>query len=361
MKQPIAVAMAGGGTGGHVIPALAVAHELKAMGHRPFFIGTRSGMEARLVPNEGFEIDWVEIGQFNRVSTAVRLRTLAMLPLSIVRAMFVLRRRKARAVFSMGGYVAAPVVVAAVLLGIPVVAMEPNAVPGLVNRRLGRAVSRALLSFAEAAKFFPPGRSEVTGVPVRREFFESKPKEPGDTFTLLVTGGSRGSRTLNRATRESWPLFASAAPKVRVILQSGKDMEAELAAEFAETGLEGSISAFVTDMPDAFEAADLVVCRSGASTVAELAAAGKPAILVPFPYAADDHQLKNAQALAAQNAARVVPDSDLSGQRLFEEVMRFVHEPALLREFRTTIARYAKPNAAVRAAAVLEEVACELD
>lgn len=357
MKQPIDLAMAGGGTGGHIVPALAVALELRAHGHRPYFIGTRSGMEARLVPDAGYEIEWIEIGQFNRAGAANQIKTALLLPMSILGALSILRRRETRAVFSMGGYVAAPVVVAAVLLGIPVVAMEPNAIPGMVNRRLGRLVTRALLTFPEAAKFFPPGRAEVTGVPVRQAFFDAPEKPAGEPFSVLVTGGSRGSRTLNIATRDSWPLFAKSRMKVDVMLQCGKDMEAELTESLRRSGAAGTVNAFVSDMPSAFAAADLVVCRSGASTVAELAAAGKPAILVPFPFAADDHQMKNAEAMAVAGAARVVRDSEMTGARLFDEVMRLANDPATLKSLARAMREFAKPNAAQRAAKVLEEVA----
>lgn len=357
MREPIGVAMAGGGTGGHIVPALAVALELVARGHRPYFIGTRNGMEARLAPDAGYEIEWIEIGQFNRVAAATQIKTALLLPLSILRALSILKRRKTKAVFSMGGYVAAPVVIAAVMLGIPVVAMEPNAIPGMVNRRLGRMATRALLSFSEAAKFFPPGRAEVTGVPVRQAFFDAPETPAENRFSVLVTGGSRGSRTLNTAVRDSWPLFAKAEVKVEVMLQCGREMEAELSEAFAKSGVTGSVSAFLSDMPSMFASAHLVVCRSGASTVAELAAAGKPAILVPFPFAADDHQLKNAEAMASAGAAIVVRDAEMTGARLFEEVMRLAGDLPALKSLAAAMRAFAKPNAAQRAAKVLEEVA----
>jgi UDP-N-acetylglucosamine--N-acetylmuramyl-(pentapeptide) pyrophosphoryl-undecaprenol N-acetylglucosamine transferase len=304
-------------------------------------------MEARLVPEADFPVHFIDIGQFNRVDVGTRVWTMLRLPLSVLAAGRILRREKARAVFSMGGYVAAPPFIAAVLLGIPVVAMEPNALPGLVNRQLGRWVTRALLSFPEAAKFFPPGRSEVTGVPATQ----------GSSFNLLVTGGSRGSRTLNNASRDSWPLFGGDKQQIRFLLQCGREMEPELRQEFQRAGIEGSVTAFVSDMASAFAEAQIVVCRSGASTVAELAAAGKPAVLVPFPYAADDHQAKNAEALAKAGAARTVKDSEMTGARLYEEVMALARNPEARAHLSENIRRFARPAAAERAASVLEEVA----
>src|SRR5450631_394573 len=216
--------MAGGGTGGHVMPALAVARELRTRGHAVRFIGTRRGLEAKLAPAEGFPIEWIEIGGLNRVSLRKALITLAELPFSVWTASRMLDRDRPAAVFSMGGFVAGPVLLAALWKRVPVVVMEPNAIPGFTHRKLARFVSRALLSFPETAKWFPAAVTEVTGMPVREEFFAIPPKrlrdKPlGDKLTVLITGGSQGSRTLNRAAQESWPLWEKAA--VRLIHQTG--------------------------------------------------------------------------------------------------------------------------------------------
>ena len=306
--------MAGGGTGGHVIPALAVARELRQRGHRVFFVGTQRGLEARLAPGEGFELKKIEIGGLNRVGLRQKLSTLARLPFTTLGCFRLVRG--VSAVFSMGGYVAGPVVMAALLRGVPVVVMEPNAVPGFTNRAIGRFVSRALVSFAETAGYFPKGRTEITGLPVREEFFRIVPKARGGTLNLLITGGSQGSRTLNRAGSESWPLFRQAGLAVRIVHQSGAGEAERLREEFLRSGLEGEVVPFIADMPAAFAGADLVVCRSGAGAVSELAAAGKPAILAPFPFAADDHQTRNAEALERAGAARLVPDDQMNGGKL---------------------------------------------
>lgn len=354
--------MAGGGTGGHVVPALAVARELKSRGHRVVFVGTRAGIEAKLVPAAGFEMEWIETGAWQRVGLRQRLKTLWRIPVSLARSWRLLESAGAAAVFSLGGYVAAPVVLAAFLRRVPVVVMEPNALPGLVNRLGGRWVARALLGFETTRAWFPAGRSEVTGVPVREEFF-SLPARPADEektekeLSILITGGSRGSRTLNQAFRQSWPLFRAAGIPVRFHLQCGVDAQADLARDFAATGLAGSVDAFIAAMPAAFAGADLVVGRSGANAVAELAAAGKPAILVPFPFAADDHQKKNAEVLAAAGAARLVEDRDFTGQRLFDEVSRLAADRRLLAAMAAAARPLARPGAAARAARILEEVA----
>jgi UDP-N-acetylglucosamine--N-acetylmuramyl-(pentapeptide) pyrophosphoryl-undecaprenol N-acetylglucosamine transferase len=349
--------MAGGGTGGHVVPALAVARELRRRGHDVFFVGTERGLEARLVPAEGFGFERIEVGGLNRVGVRQKVATLCRLPFTTLGCRRYLS--DVAAVFSMGGYVAGPPVMAALTGRVPVVVMEPNAVPGFTNRVIARFVSRALISFPETARYFPWGRTEVTGLPVRDEFFRLAPKPRGDVFHLLVTGGSQGSHTLNRAARESWPLFQKSGLRVRIVHQCGTAAYDEMRGAFAESGLEGQIVPFIANMPEAFGAADLVVCRAGAGTVSELAAAGKPAILVPFPFAADDHQVRNAEAIERGGAGKMVRDAEMTGERLFTLVSGLAAAPAGLDAMAEAGRQFAKPGAARRAAEVLEEVALQ--
>lgn len=357
MSEPLSFAMVGGGTGGHVIPALAVARELRRRGHQPFFVGTRRGLEAKLVPAGGFPMEWIEIGGLKRVGAVKTLRTLWQLPPGIVRANRVLRLRQAAAVFSMGGYVAGPVMVAAWRRRIPIVLMEPNAMPGMTSRWMSRIVERALVSFPEAAAHFPPGKAELTGLPVREEFFRIPPRRRESKLALLITGGSQGSRRLNQVARESWPLFRRESFPVRVTIQTGSAEHERLAREFADSGLEGQVAPFIDDMPAAFAQADLLICRAGAGAVAELAAAGRPAILVPFPYAADQHQLRNAEAMERAGAARLVPDAELTGERLFRETVSLASADGLLERMGEAARGLARPGAAVRAADLMEELA----
>jgi len=353
---PAVFLMAGGGTGGHVIPALAVARELRQRGHAPFFVGTSRGLEATLVPREKFRLELVRIGGLKRVGWRQTAATLWQLPISTFRAARLLKANRVAAVFSMGGYVAGPPVIAALLRHVPVVVMEPNAVPGFTNRRIARFVSRALIGFPETARYFPPGRTEITGLPVREEFFTLPPKTSGP-FTLLITGGSQGSRTLNQAARQSWPLFRESGLPVRIVHQTGPAAFEEFRAAFAGSGLDGEALPFIPDMPAAFAEASLVVCRSGAGAVAELAAAGKPSILSPFPFAADQHQLRNAEAFARAGAARLVPDREMTGEKLFQTVAALAAEPGALERMGQAARKLAHPGAARRAADVLEEVA----
>jgi UDP-N-acetylglucosamine--N-acetylmuramyl-(pentapeptide) pyrophosphoryl-undecaprenol N-acetylglucosamine transferase len=341
--------MAGGGTGGHVIPALAVAGELRARGHAVRFIGTRRGLESKLVLAENFPLEYIEIGGLKRVGLRRTLTTLAELPVSVWQAARMLERSGAAAVFSMGGYVAGPVLLAALWKRLPVVVMEPNAMPGFTHRRLARFVSRALLSFEETARWFPRGRTEITGLPVREEFAALKPKTRSMLLTVLITGGSQGSRTLNRAAEQAWPLLKSA--KIRLIHQTGLAAYEEIAARFRSADVDGEITPFFSDMPAAFAQADLVVSRAGAGTVSELAAAGKPSILVPLPTASDQHQLRNAQAFERAGASRLLLDSETTGPRLVEEIAKISNQ---LDQMAAAVRSLAHPGAARRAAEVLE-------
>jgi UDP-N-acetylglucosamine--N-acetylmuramyl-(pentapeptide) pyrophosphoryl-undecaprenol N-acetylglucosamine transferase len=346
--------LAGGGTGGHVFPGIAVALELRARGHSVRFIGTERGMESKLVPQAGFPFDRIEIGGLNRVGFRRMLQSLVELPSSIWQSSRLLARSKPAAVFSTGGYVAGPVLIAALWKRIPVVVMEPNAIPGFTHRKLSHFVARALVSFEESAKWFPEGRAELTGMPVREEFFSVPEKPPGKPLTVLITGGSQGSRTLNRAVEESWPLW----PKdlVRLIHQTGRAAFEELAPRFRGAGVGGEVVAFVDDMAKMLAEADLVLCRSGMGTVSELAAAGKPAILVPLPTASDQHQLRNAEAFAKAGAGILVVDAEMTGGRLVEEVTRLVKNPGVLVEMGRSARKFVRQGAAHRAAEVLEEM-----
>lgn len=367
-KPAASFVMAGGGTGGHVIPALAVARELRERGHSVRFIGTQKGIEAKLVPAAGFPIEWIEIGGLNRVGVKRMVETLAELPWSIWQAARALDRAKPVAVFSTGGFVAGPVLLAALWKKIPVVVMEPNAVPGFTHRKLAQYVAQALVSFPETRQWFPGRNTEVTGLPVRGEFFEVSPKPLGETATVLITGGSQGSRTLNVAAEESWPLWKEASEKwasnpgpvkrIRLVLQTGKRGFDELKPKFEKAkeagAVSGEIHSFLDGMVEAFREADLVVSRAGMGAVSELSAAGKPSILIPLPTAADQHQLRNAEAMERAGAARLVLDGEMNGKRLVEEVSRLLEDPGKLQEMAKAARGFAKPGAAKRAADVLE-------
>jgi UDP-N-acetylglucosamine--N-acetylmuramyl-(pentapeptide) pyrophosphoryl-undecaprenol N-acetylglucosamine transferase len=319
------------------------------------FVGTERGVENRMVPAAGFRLEKIRVGGIKGLGVLTRITSVWRLLSETMEMVVQFGKWEPVAVFSMGGYVAGPPVLAALLRGLPLVVMEPNAMPGVTNRWIGRWVTRALISFEETARFFPPGRTELTGRPVREDFFTLRPKTSGP-FTVLITGGSQGSRTLNEAARQSWPLFREAGLPVHFIHQTGTPMYESIAADFRASGMEGEVIEFITDMPAAFGRADLIVCRSG-GTVSEIAAAGKPSILIPYPFAADQHQLRNAEAFERAGAAQLSLDKDWNGQRFFEAVRDLHADRAGLAAMGEAARRLARPGAAARAAEILVDLA----
>ena len=337
--------LAGGGTGGHVIPALAIAEELRSRYHAEvLFIGTARGIETRLVPAAGFPLELITVGALNRVSFTTRLKTLVDLPRAIAQSATLVRSFKPDVMIGVGGYASGPAMLAGAMLRIPLMAFEPNVVPGFANRLVARFVKHAAVHFAATQRYFP--NSVVTGVPVRREFFAIPARPPQDRPTLLVFGGSQGAHAINVAVAQALPALAKLQPDLHFIHQTGaSDLDAMRAAA-ASAGLSSEVSAFIDDMPAAFSRADLLICRSGASTVAEVTASGKPAIFVPLPTAADDHQRHNAEALANAGAARLLPQSELTGDRLAQEIASLLADPAQLIRMGESARAFAHPDAA---------------
>jgi UDP-N-acetylglucosamine--N-acetylmuramyl-(pentapeptide) pyrophosphoryl-undecaprenol N-acetylglucosamine transferase len=358
--------LAGGGTGGHVIPALAIANQLKASYNAEcLFIGTAHGIENRLVPAAGFPLQLVRVGALKNVSLVTRAKTAFDLPRALWDASRMLNEFAPDVVIGVGGYASGPAMLAAVIKHIPTLAFEPNVVPGFANRVVARFVSAAAVHFEETAKYFRHG--EVTGVPVRQAFFEIAEKSPPSfaknakegwgnpgekTGTLLVFGGSQGAHAINEAMIRCLPVLQREAPGIHIIHQTGeRDYNDALAAYKGlpnTTGESAEIFKFIEDMPAAFARADLVVCRSGASTVAEIAAAGKPAVFVPFPRAADDHQRVNAEALAKHGAAVVVEESKLEGVWLAETIAALLQDSQRLHRMSQAARALSHPNAALQ-------------
>jgi UDP-N-acetylglucosamine--N-acetylmuramyl-(pentapeptide) pyrophosphoryl-undecaprenol N-acetylglucosamine transferase len=308
------VLIAGGGTGGHIIPALAVARQLVARHSAEIlFVGTERGLEKRLVPEAGFRLELVHVGPLKNVSLATRLRTLIDIPASLFACLRIIREFKPAVVFGVGGYASGPGMAAALTLRVPTMAFEPNAMPGLANRLVGKRVQAAAVNFPAAARWFR--NAEVIGIPVRPGFFELKPPSANAPPHLLVFGGSQGARLFNQTMPRILPMLLDAVPGLTILHQCGaRHLEATQAA-FAASGADPArwqVSAFLDDMPACFARASLVMARSGASTVAELAAAGRPALLVPFAAAADDHQKRNAEEMAKAGAAVMLIETDLA-------------------------------------------------
>jgi len=337
--------LAGGGTGGHVIPALAIAHELRSLYPcEVMFIGTSRGIENRLVPAAGFELRLVEVGALKKVSLAKRVATMTALPAAIFRSWGIMNEFRPEVVIGVGGYASGPAMLAAALSGVPTLAFEPNVVPGLANRIMAPIVSSAAVHFEETCRYFK--RCRVTGVPVRRAFFDLPPNPPGSPPTLLVFGGSQGAHAINQAVINSLAALIEQVPGIHLIHQTGERDYNDAQAAYLHSRGQAEVSPFIEEMPQMFARADLLVCRSGASTVAEVTAAGKPAIFIPFPHATDDHQLRNAEALERAGAAVLIREKDLTSERLVHAVRELLCDSARLARMSAASRRLSHPNAA---------------
>ena len=350
------VVLAGGGTGGHVIPALAIAQQLKKVyAAELLFIGTPRGMENRLVPAVGFELRLVQVGALKNVSLATRLKTSLDLPRAIWLARDMLDQFQPDVVIGVGGYASGPAMAAAIWRRIPTIAFEPNVVPGFANRVVARWVSAAAVHFEETCQYFP--NCHVTGVPVRPAFFSIPPKAPGKQPTLLVFGGSQGARAINDAMIDSLPGLRDKASGLHIVHQTGERDYERVRTAYEQAGISGEVHKFIDDMPAMFARADLLVCRSGASTVGEITAAGKPAIFVPFPRAADDHQNVNARALERAGAAVVVEESKLEAAYLVDTITALIDDAGRLQRMSAAAKSLSHPKAVEEIASMVEELA----
>lgn len=347
--------IAGGGTGGHFFPGLAVAESLNRNGgDAVLFVGSAYGIEARVVPRTRFPFRPLAIRGVRGRGWRGLAQLAWQVPLATLAASRIIGEFRADIVLGVGGYASFPVVLAAWLRRVPSVLLEQNARPGMANRVLARLARRVCTTFPEAARFLPRGKVVVTGNPVRP--FSSAPA-PGDgSFTLLVFGGSQGAHRINEAAAAAAERWAAVVPRLRVIHQTGAADEERLRQRYSEAGVAAEVRAFIDDMGAAYARADLVLCRAGATTVAELTVLGKPAILVPYPYAADDHQRANAEVLAAAGAAVLVLDRDLDGPRLAAIVGELANDRPRLEAMGRAARQLGRPDAAARVAALCREI-----
>jgi UDP-N-acetylglucosamine--N-acetylmuramyl-(pentapeptide) pyrophosphoryl-undecaprenol N-acetylglucosamine transferase len=347
--------IAAGGTGGHIFPGIALAREIRA--RRPeaeiLFVGSRNGLETKLVPQAGFPLELVPASGFVGKRPAAKIAALAELPVGFFRARSLLSRRRARAVAGVGGYVTVPVVAAARSLGVPTLIHESNAFPGVANRVLNRFATRTAVGVAAAnSHFVRPG--VVTGTPVRPEFFSVPPLAPDAvTRRLLVFGGSQGSRVLNRAMAEAAPLLAEDG--VEVIHQTGEKEFEETRSRYAMLPSGWKLVPFLPRIHEELAWSDLVLSRAGSQTLAELAAAGRPAILVPFGSATHGHQKENASVFAHAGAALAIEEGSLSSARLTEAVQDLFEDRHWLVEMGRSARAFARPEAAKLLADLLFE------
>ena len=352
--------IAAAGTGGHIYPGIAVAKEILRRDEKSQirFVGTARGLENRLVPQAGFELSIIDSAGLKSVGTAARLRGLAKLPGSFVEARRIIREFRPDVVIGAGGYVSGPVLLMAALMKLPTIVFESNALPGWTNRKLARFVDKAAVSFEASLPFFS-GKGVVIGNPVRREFFEMpvRQRDPSQ-FSILIFGGSQGAHAINEAMVAALPELEAQRNLLRVTHQTGQADFEHVRNAYLEAGWgeQAEVKRYIDDMVKSFAAADLVICRAGATTTAELIAAGKAAIMIPFPLAADDHQRKNAEALEANGAARMILQKDLTGTRLAQEIERLVQLPDELKKMEIASRKLARGDAAASAVDLIQEL-----
>ncbi len=357
--------VAGGGTGGHVTLALALAERIAARGDEVLLLGAARGLEARLVPEAGFELVTLPVRPLMGTSRAARLVAVAAIARACLTAARVLHRTRADFVVSVGGYASVPAVLAAALLRVPIALVEPNAIPGRANRAAARLARRIFVQFDAAADVFAgtvgAERVRTPGIPLRTRLVEAFARQdahrtPTPPFRLLVFGGSQGAHQINQAMIEAAPSLDPA--RLEVFHQTGEADREAVAGAYAAAGLRAEVVAFEPDMPSRYRWADFALSRAGALTVAELAMAALPALLVPYPYAADDHQRANAEALAVAGTARVLDSRPLASSEVLAAIGSLLEKPAELQEMSARAAKLARPDAAER---IVEQCAALLD
>jgi UDP-N-acetylglucosamine--N-acetylmuramyl-(pentapeptide) pyrophosphoryl-undecaprenol N-acetylglucosamine transferase len=340
--------IAGGGTGGHVFPAIAVAREWllrEPEGARSVvLVGTQAGMEARLVPQADLPLETIRAAGLKGMGGAKLARNLAKLPAGLWDSEKIVQRHNFNVAFGVGGYASGPMILAARLHGIPCMIFEPNVEPGFTNRVLASLANRVACGFVETAKRFGE-RAVATGIPVRHEFFCIARKAHREPFTLLITGGSRGALPINRAVVDSLDLLAPRKNQLFIVHQTGERDYNAVRVAYARREFRAEVVPFIENMAERFAQADLILCRSGAITTAEVAAAGRAAIFIPFGAATDAHQTRNAEAMQNAGAARLLPQEDLTPDRLTKEIFTLLDQPRRITEMEEQARRLARPSA----------------
>jgi UDP-N-acetylglucosamine--N-acetylmuramyl-(pentapeptide) pyrophosphoryl-undecaprenol N-acetylglucosamine transferase len=350
--------IAGGGTGGHVFPALAIAKEWLSRGaeREVVLVGTRRGIEMKLVPAAGLSLETIRAAGLKGKSGKTLVKNLAMLGPGILDAFAVVNRHKPVVAFGVGGYAAGPALLATWLRRIPNVIFEPNAEPGFTNKVLARLAQRIATGYSVSATTWG-AKALVTGNPVRAEFFSISPSKPQKPFRLLVTGGSQGALPINRTFFEAMELLARRKMELRIVHQTGERDYNNIYAAYARVGINAEVWPFLSDMPERFAWADIIVCRAGAITAAEVAAAGRAAIFIPFGRATDSHQLRNAEEMARAGAGRLIPEPELTAKRLTTEIFALLDQPEDIETLGKKARSLAHPHAAREIVNLIEETA----
>jgi len=350
--------IAGGGTGGHVFPALAIAREWMSRGkeREVVLVGTQRGIEMKLVPQAGLPLETLRVAGLKGKGGATLVKNLAMLGPGLADAFRVLRKHRPVAAFGVGGYAAGPMMLATWLSGVPNVIFEPNAEPGFTNRVLAKISKRIATGYDISARAWGK-KAVITGCPVRTEFFSIAPRIPQKPFRLLITGGSQGALVINRTIVDAMDRLAARKNELSIVHQTGERDYNAVRTAYARREYSAEVVPFLTNMPERFAWADVIVCRAGAITAAEIAASGRSAIFIPFGHATDSHQLRNAQEMARAGAGRVIPEPELTPERLSSEIFSLLDQPGEIERQSCAARSLARPNAARDIVDMIEEVA----
>lgn len=366
MSTALCILIAGGGTGGHLFPGLALADELRERGATVTFVGTSRGLEAKAVPAAGYSLELIDVAGLKGKGLGGLVRSLLRLPLALVQSLRLLRRLRPRAVVGVGGYASGPVVLLAALLGIPTVVLEQNSVPGFTNKLLGRVVRSVVVAFPGAGRFFPARKLHALGNPIRKTVLAlESAANVGQSTTesaiktrVLVLGGSQGAHAVNELFAAALAVWAGQpggreelGERLRLRHQTGASDRDAIEKRYRELGLGPElvqVEAFIADMGQAYAGCDLMVGRAGATTLAELTAIGRPALLIPFPQAADDHQTENARWLVAEKAAELLPQATTTPTELCQRLQALCGPAARTRlaEMAAASRRLGRPEAA---------------
>jgi UDP-N-acetylglucosamine--N-acetylmuramyl-(pentapeptide) pyrophosphoryl-undecaprenol N-acetylglucosamine transferase len=350
--------IAGGGTGGHVFPAIAIAQEWLSRGQERevVLVGTERGIEMKLVPQAGLPLETLRVAGLKGKGGAALAKNLSMLAPAMLDARRVLRKHKPVAAFGVGGYAAGPMMLATWFSGVPNVIFEPNAEPGLTNRLLARISKRIATGYEVSARAWGK-KAVVTGCPVRSEFFSITPRKLEKPYRLLVTGGSQGALPINRTFVDAMDLLAARKSELSIVHQTGERDYFAVRTAYARREINAEVVPFLTNMAGRFAWADVMVCRAGAITAAEVAAAGRAAIFIPFGAAADSHQLRNAQEMQRAGAGRLINENELNAERLTNEIFTLIGQPEQIEKQSSAARSLARPHATQDIVNLIEEAA----
>jgi UDP-N-acetylglucosamine--N-acetylmuramyl-(pentapeptide) pyrophosphoryl-undecaprenol N-acetylglucosamine transferase len=350
--------IAGGGTGGHVFPAIAIAQEWLSRGkeREVVLVGTQRGIEMKLVPQAGLPLETLRVAGLKGKGGATLLKNLAMLAPAMLDARRVLRTHKPVAAFGVGGYAAGPMLLATWLGRVPNVIFEPNAEPGFTNKLLARISTRIATGYEISAQAWGK-KAIVTGCPVRPEFFTIPARKPQKPFRLLITGGSQGALPINRTFVDAMDALAQRKNDLSIVHQTGERDYNAVRTAYARREINAEVLPFLTNMAERFAWADVIVCRAGAITAAEIAAAGRAAIFIPFGKATDSHQLRNAQEMSRAGAGRLISETDLTADKLATEIFSLLDQPQEIEKLSTAARGLASPHAARDIVNLIEEAA----